>query len=1001
MRPLLLRDLRLNSGSSTVRFCTLWTLALLLATQAFTLARAASPPPTPEAWQGRTVVVAGDVSPAIATSVTTFGRPVVVWADRQASAQLPPGPTVIRLSLGDGFGWRSVVMGVLGAGAHTQVDVATSGTTFVAYHDPGPDTAPSDDLIRVARMLGAAANAFAEPTLPLPASAEFDLMAPVNTTVHQAHLVFKDSLTANLRMQSRSSGGWSSRDIPTVGSDFRGLSLLDDAVPGSLNLFYSSVLGGERGLRHAHFDGSVWSTSTLVSQDVTDGVLRAARQGSRLGVLLGADAATGPSVQLMLRVQNGDWTQQTIESFAAGAGSATIVQLGSSANLAWSMLYGIPAPIKGSPRYRHARQQVTNTGGPFAEAELSDFGQTPGAAPIPVSDQGSLAAVLSEGYSAAIMQRPLHADLDYYRLIADWSRRTILNGDPGIRPEAGTALARDGRGRPQWLVATSDQVLQLRWEEGEVLSRVVASGIGLTRALDLEVGQDGIEHAVMQRINTSDLVYAFRLPSEEQWQVQTLDSAGDVGADAQIHVTREGVVFISYADLSMARAVVSVGKPGQSFVRLVDPASAPPLRAGRLRSSLWQGQLGDGTPVARVVAAFVIDQVPTDRVYTLEVEQIGSDPPRPSGRGIAIPVLNDSENLFRDMEPEIDVAMLTTAEYALAVVQRSAVGARRLRLLKSNSLDPAAANATPVAQMTPRSLSTSIRSLRIGLRNGSFAGARVLVRGAGVSIDPLMLVSTDAQAQDLSFGEVLANSGPVVLDTRAEDLVSWFDPESDGRELVLANRNSARHGLGYDPVPSQGDPLESPVPIQVADCDCVIRVVNNCFAQPICLFLSLGSGACPLRSLEQPFAAVSSAPDFSSATDLGGRLRLHFSDTSAGRYYLDLWAEHGAEIMALTQAHPRLYWQRATSFASFAPALTGLVEGRGSQYTFTPELIRQAHEVWSAWRELGSPALRLAITQELERLDQFQVFAGQNFDQWFAGLSVGSAGSQLLRNGFE
>ena len=265
---------------------------------------------------------------------------------------------------------------------------------------------------------------------------------------------------------------------------------------------------------------------------------------------------------------------------------------------------------------------------------------------------------------------------------------------------------------------------------------------------------------------------------------------------------------------------------------------------------------------------------------------------------------------------------------------------------------------------------------------------------ANLGLDPLLRFVRE-RPEPIDFGGMTARAGAIDFDTRAEELALWWDPELGGNALVLASHNSVREGLRVDPVPTQGSAIDSDASIWIADCECLQRIGAICLGQPVCMIVSMFEGKCPPIDIG-PNSKVGSTPP-----DLGKRLRAHFDRSRAGRYYLELWGEHAAEIMDLTRDNPALYWQRATTFDSFAPALRALVEGRGDEYRFTPELVAQARAVWEGWAAAGSPALRADIESELQRLDHLDAFAGMTFDRWFAALSVGTAGTMGFADGFE
>lgn len=163
---------------------------------------------------------------------------------------------------------------------------------------------------------------------------------------------------------------------------------------------------------------------------------------------------------------------------------------------------------------------------------------------------------------------------------------------------------------------------------------------------------------------------------------------------------------------------------------------------------------------------------------------------------------------------------------------------------------------------------------------------------------------------------------------------------------------------------------------------------------------------CPVSIIPAPLPPGSIAKTFGALAsgqqaDLSARLRARFAQTAAGRYYLDLYLRHGGEIVALTLADPAQALAHASTFQNFVPSLTAFVDGRGDEVIFTEVLIEQALAILEYWRDHGSPALRLAVIDELDRLDNLVVFSGRSFAQWFDDLSVGSAGDTVFADDFE
>lgn len=120
--------------------------------------------------------------------------------------------------------------------------------------------------------------------------------------------------------------------------------------------------------------------------------------------------------------------------------------------------------------------------------------------------------------------------------------------------------------------------------------------------------------------------------------------------------------------------------------------------------------------------------------------------------------------------------------------------------------------------------------------------------------------------------------------------------------------------------------------------------------------------------------------------DLSLLLRTRFAQTPNGRYYLDLFAQHGLEMAQLMLADPFAAARRANAYQLFVHGLRAFADGDGSRFTMSAPMLESAREVWQYWVDNGSPELAAAVARELQRTDNLQSFAGMSFEQWFATL---------------
>jgi len=954
--------------------------------------RAAEPPITPEAWQGRTLVTAGDVAPAVAISVSNSGQPLVVWADTAGLTRTPQDPIQLELLRGDGYGWQPLPLAWVNAAAIGRVDIEARSQAYVAYHDQG-NGGVAEGRVRVLRLASNFQSASAEILPDAPASSDFDLAVAPNG-IH-AWLAFVDPLSGELRLQTRGfDGQWSVQTLPAIGSGIAGLALTDN-FSDRLYLAYSSIVDGERGLRFAEFDGSTWSTSTLRPSGVSAGrlfVSHTGTAGARPAVLFASSVDGDRRVELLARGLLGVWFARVVESYGSGQPQAEASALGFDAPaFTWQAILRRPDASGDISPYRYARLPLEVEGLPGLP-QLSDFGRTPLAPAVPASDQGVLAAVLGRGVSHAIQHRPMHADLGYFGFLPDWQVRNVIGGETGINRHAGTALTRDARGRPVLLAAFSDTVVIQRWTEAGSFQRSnVATGVGDTRDLDVAIGEDGSEHVVFRQAAANQLIYAHRVAGASTFSAVTLDSGGH---DAQVHVASDGLVFISHADLAAQQVVVRIGRPGEAFERLVDGGAWPISVPRRLRSALFEAQMDTGEPLRRLVSVRAAEISFTEgRLRGFEVQRVGDLASTAAGRDIQL--------INRSFEGEIffgaatlDIAMLDDGRALLALAQRNVEDDDQLLGMQTYDTHRQGDTVTVTevdAGFAPFRAAGEAFELRVAVKNGALPGARLLARVRGDDfLDRLTHAMRGLPSVNGSFGLVETFAGRIDMDASGADYLAWYDSETGANRLRLAALTSPRRGFGADP---RGGSLESvwTRPGSVL-CDCVMQLVDQCETNFLCYI----GFACFLGSSEATAGTV-------SLDDLGGALRQHFNASAAGRYYLDLWRLHANEIAAITRADPTLLQQRIATYLSFRPGLTALVEGRGGEYRMTPQLLTQARTVWQGWALAGSPALRADIENELSRLNDLNAFEGLTFDEWFAALSVGSAGAEegVFSDGFE
>ncbi len=108
-------------------------------------------------------------------------------------------------------------------------------------------------------------------------------------------------------------------------------------------------------------------------------------------------------------------------------------------------------------------------------------------------------------------------------------------------------------------------------------------------------------------------------------------------------------------------------------------------------------------------------------------------------------------------------------------------------------------------------------------------------------------------------------------------------------------------------------------------------------------------------------------------------------DTAAGRRLTELYRTHGAEVVRLFLAQPRLLVQAQQLVSAYQPGVVALLAGRGDTVPIYIPMITQVNDFWNALAEHASPALKAVLQQEQARFDNFRMFQNRTFNEW-AGL---------------
>ncbi len=142
-------------------------------------------------------------------------------------------------------------------------------------------------------------------------------------------------------------------------------------------------------------------------------------------------------------------------------------------------------------------------------------------------------------------------------------------------------------------------------------------------------------------------------------------------------------------------------------------------------------------------------------------------------------------------------------------------------------------------------------------------------------------------------------------------------------------------------------------------------------------------GSVPARPLA-PAQAAAPLGDQAIFAALGNL----FSLSPGGKYYVDLYAQHGAEMGRIGVADPALLWDAFGALQNFMPGLEALVQGRGHEVLVTQRMVDDALDVWQRLAAAASPLLAAVINAELAATNNLQDFVGQSFEGWAADIGA-------------
>jgi hypothetical protein len=113
-----------------------------------------------------------------------------------------------------------------------------------------------------------------------------------------------------------------------------------------------------------------------------------------------------------------------------------------------------------------------------------------------------------------------------------------------------------------------------------------------------------------------------------------------------------------------------------------------------------------------------------------------------------------------------------------------------------------------------------------------------------------------------------------------------------------------------------------------------------------------------------------------------------FDATPAGGVYVDLYAEHGAEMGQIGLDDPALLLDAYGTLQNFMPGLEALLTGQGDTLVVTQDMVDDALDIWQRIAAAASPELAGEINTRLALYNNLQDFEGLTFAEWAAAIGV-------------
>jgi hypothetical protein len=911
---------------------------------------ALSPPSTPVEPRYELIDALGTTDVVADIAVDPAGlRPALLYYDTTTAETSTPKPIPLKLARFDRFAWVSSTLALVNRRDLTTPDVRdlrlaidASGTAHALVIESNGAGSADDALIYFGHD---AQGATVREQIDVSGVQQIALMVDGVSEPYVAYI----KNTGTLVIRRRDEGSWPEIALTPAPTNASSPSFAPQPTEGVFvgpQLAWMEYPANGTVLRHASVSIASATADTIASNAIAFSLSTPQLVVDRFGNLevayVSSIVASAPTVELRRRPFN----QPTWQCIDTGCSLPT-------GALTAGFTLSPHAYVQGALNFRDVSgtsKILRREGAAWVGYALANL----------ASAQGSALDRFGNVYTTGI-DRSTHRDLFQVRIGGPWESRGRIPYDSNTLLSQALDVANDALGHPVIYARRSCCAPDPRgglWliDEGEDFMERPLPGTFTAEGASIAVAPDGNIHLAIYDSDQRDLMHAefSRATASGSWTVTRVDTVGDVGASPSMLIGSDGTPMIVYRRRPDLLQLATRDDEGIWRIRGIATGvldAANPVAVASRDSYIVHAAWFDETALKLRVTTVYGNPLATHRVAT---DLVPSPVGRVRGRIHDIAMLGDS-GLAIAHSDEIPSQSQLAYRYRDYTGQWFDPGSQPLPFgpdqITRISLDP--------TSMSPGSA-----------RMAWIIGGRLRYAEKHLGASPWT-------NEDLG---AIAPAAPMQLGAAGALRITY----NEGNGLFMLQRLEA---LGADNAVTQILGLDG----GYGFCSCLLPSIDGpdfgCFHRGITRAATTQSG---------PHAAL-------SARDVLADMRNLFSSTSAGRYYLQLFAEHAPEIIYLTLSAPALLEQRTRTLSDLLPGMTALVQSPtlGGQYRFKPELIDNARAVLQGWADAGSPALAAAVNNELSRTNNFGQFTGMTFTEWFGALSVGTATQQVFADGFE